>query len=102
VALAACSPTGHKTSQANKPAVRADEGHTPRPVQDANEPLLFHGYSCGNDCAVHQAGYAWAANHKIADPKNCQGSSEEFLEGCRAYAGVDGPLGQQEIFQDED
>ena len=98
VALAACSPGDHKTSQAKS----AIQGHTPRAAQDAATPLLFYGYACGSDCAVHQAGYAWAANHQIADPKKCQGTSEEFLEGCRAYAGDEGPLGEKEIVQDDD
>jgi hypothetical protein len=97
--LTACSPGNHKQSQTIK---SVPEGHTPRAVQSEDGPLLFHGYACGTDCSVHQAGYAWGADHQIADPKDCPGRSEEFIEGCRAYAGVDGPMGEPEIIQDDD
>ena len=77
-------------------------GHTPRPVQDIGRADLFHGYACGGDCSLHQKGYQWGADHKIANPMDCRGTSEEFIEGCRAFAGIEGPLGEREIFQDED
>jgi hypothetical protein len=79
-------------------------GATPRPVKNASPsgPLLFHGYACGSDCIGHQKGYSWAADHKISNPADCRGTSETFIEGCRAFAGIDGPLGEREIFQDED
>ena len=35
-------------------------------------------------------------------PAQCQGTSESFIEGCRAYAEIEGPMGEREIFQDED
>ena len=85
-----------------KPA--AAKPGTPRPLKNATSagPLLFHGYACGNDCSLHQSGYRWAADHAIANPAQCQGTSESFIEGCRAYAGIEGPMGEREIFQDED
>ena len=36
-------------------------------------------------------------DHKIADPKECQGTSEEFIEGCLAFAGIEGPLGERDF-----
>lgn len=75
----------------------------PHPLQDVGPVDLFHGYRCGGgDCLLHQQGYQWGADHKIVNPSECRGTSEEFIEGCRAFAGIDGPLGVREIFQDED
>jgi hypothetical protein len=101
LALGAASPG--EAAPANKPAARPI-GATPRPMKNATSsgPLLFHGYACGGDCTSHQQGYGWASAHKISNPMDCRGTSETFIEGCRAYAGVDGPLGEREIFQDED
>ncbi|HXR96194.1 MAG TPA: hypothetical protein VN718_09950 [Rhizomicrobium sp.] len=109
--LAACSPSEHKTSQAQAPkavpakaalAKAADAGHTPHPVAPVLDEDVFYGWRCGGDCTQHHAGYAWAAQHKIADPHNCHGTSESFIEGCWAYTGAEGPFGHREIFQDED
>ncbi len=104
--LAACSPSPRQNAQAGKPAPASSRpiGHTPEPVKTAipSGPLLFHGYACGDDCSIHQSGYRWAADHAIASPAQCQGTSESFIEGCRAFAGIDGPMGEREIFQDED
>lgn len=101
--LAACSPGDHK-AQAKKidAAHAAGTGQTPLPVQNVGRADLFHGYRCDSDCSVHQAGYAWASAHKITDASNCKGTSQEFIEGCLAYAGIEGPLGEREIVQDED
>lgn len=77
-------------------------GHSPLPVQDVGRADLFHGYRCGVDCSIHQKGYKWAADHKIVNPRDCRGTSESFIEGCVAFAGIEGPLGEREIFQDED
>ena len=101
LALAAGSPGA--AAPANKPAAKPI-GATPQPLKNATSsgPLLFHGYACGGDCSSHQQGYGWASAHKISNPMDCHGTSETFIEGCRAYAGVDGPLGEREIFQDED
>lgn len=51
----------------------------------------FHGYECSDDCSGHEAGYRWAAKHNISDPEDCGGNSESFIEGCKAYAGEEGP-----------
>lgn len=73
-------------------------GHSPRPFQDIGRSDLFHGYRCGaSGCLPHQQGYQWGADHRIVNPKDCHGASEEFLEGCLAFAGVDGPLGHREF-----
>ncbi len=73
-------------------------GHTPHPVQDIGRSDLFHGYLCGaGDCLLHQQGYQWGADHRIVNPRDCHGASEEFLEGCLAFAGIDGPLGHKEF-----
>jgi hypothetical protein len=104
IGLAACSPNKQHASQppAGKTAV-AKSGQTPHPVGPVVDEDLFHGWKCGDgDCSLHQAGYAWAAQHKIANPQNCQGKSESFIEGCWAYTGAEGSFGQKEIFQDED
>lgn len=101
-ALAAGVP-GASLGAPAKPAAKGAIGHTPHPVQDIGPTDLFHGYRCGGgDCTLHQQGYEWGAIHKIVNPRECRGSSEEFIEGCRAFAGIDGPLGVREIFQDED
>lgn len=65
-------------------------------------PLIFHGYACTIECSLLQEGYAWASSRQISNPMDCRGTSETFIEGCRAYAGIEGPLGEREIFQDED
>ena len=90
-------PSGVRAAAPAKPGA-------PRPLANATSsgPLLFHGYACGDDCSIHQSGYRWAADHAIANPAQCQGTSESFIEGCRAFAGIDGPMGEREIFQDED
>ena len=110
VGLAACSPGGKKASQpAQAAAAKAvNAGHTPRPVGPIVDEDLFHGWKCGDgDCSSHQAGYAWAAEHRIVNPQDCQeklakSKSDSFIEGCWAFTGAQGPFGHREIFQDED
>jgi len=46
----------------------------------------FRGYECTVDCSGHEAGYEWAERHSIDDPDDCNGNSESFIEGCKAYA----------------
>jgi hypothetical protein len=99
--LAACSPPPQKTAQASKPAPALVRpiGHTPAPVKTASAsgPLLFYGYACGADCTGHQKGYSWASAHKISNPVDCHGTSETFIEGCLAFAGIEGPFGGRVI-----
>ena len=102
IGLAACSPSDKKSDGAQAKAAPAPAqpiGHTPKPVQTAiaSGPFLFHGYACGSDCISHQQGYSWASAHQIANPRDCRGTSESFIEGCRAFAGVAGPFGGREI-----
>jgi hypothetical protein len=104
LALAA-APATDVAAQAARPAPKAARPGSPRPLPNHTAPpgpFLFHGYACGNDCTGHQEGYAWASAHKISNPMDCRGTSETFIEGCRAFAGIEGPLGVREIFQDED
>jgi hypothetical protein len=102
--LAACSPSPHPSAQASKTAPVPSRPIGPQPLKTATAsgPLLFYGYPCGADCASHQQGYSWASAHKISNPEDCRGTSETFIEGCKAFAGLEGPLGENEIFQDED
>jgi hypothetical protein len=102
LALMAGSPGAGVAAPDNNAA--KPTGTTPRPLKNASPsgPLLFHGYACGGDCTGHQEGYSWASAHKISNPSDCRGTSETFIEGCKAFAGIDGPLGEREIFQDED
>jgi len=112
IGIAACSPNKQQASR--PPAAKAaadksaDQGQTPHPVEPVVDEDLFHGWRCGGgDCSLHQAGYAWAAQHKIVNPQDCQeksekSKSESFIEGCWAFTGAEGPFGQKEIFQDED
>ena len=105
--LAACSPAKQQRASQASPqksalAKAADRGQPPHPVGPIVDEDLFHGWKCGGDCTQHHAGYAWAAQRKIANPQDCQGKSESFIEGCWAYTGAEGPFGHKEIFQDED
>jgi hypothetical protein len=85
-----------QTPASTQAAAATVTGHTPHPVYALADADLFHGYRCGSDnCLLHQQGYQWAADHSIGDAGNCHGTSEEFIEGCLAYAGVDGPLGER-------
>jgi len=40
---------------------------------------------CTQDCSGHEAGYQWAADRNITDADDCSGTSNSFIEGCRAY-----------------
>jgi len=98
--LVACTPAPKKNPPAVEKAASSSSssGHSPFPVNgDHPGEYLFHGYRCGTDCLLHQKGYQWGAEHKIVDPKDCRGTSEEFIEGCLAFAGVEGPLGERDF-----
>lgn len=56
------------------------------PVAALPTPPTFAGYECTEDCSGHEAGYEWAAEQEIADPDDCGGNSDSFIEGCVAYA----------------
>ena len=104
--LAACSPAPQKDARRDNgppPAIQmasvsAESGHSPFPVNGYHQGIyLFHGYRCGADCLLHQKGYQWGSEHKVADAKDCRGTSEEFIEGCMAFAGIEGPLGERDF-----
>jgi hypothetical protein len=97
--LAACSPSPRPSAQASNAAPAPSRPVGPEPVKTATAsgPLLFYGYPCGVDCASHQKGYSWASAHKISNPADCHGTSETFIEGCRAFAGIEGPFGERTI-----
>jgi len=101
VVLAACTPAPKKnaTPATHQASASQTGGHTPLPVMADNHPgeYLFHGYPCGSDCLLHQKGYQWGSVHKIVNPKDCRGTSEEFIEGCLAFAGIEGPLGERDF-----
>src|ERR1700742_5150841 len=103
LALAACSPAPKTATAAAQPAVQMvsytePSGHTPFPEGGYHPGVyLFHGYRCGGDCVLHQKGYEWGAEHKVADARDCRGTSEEFIEGCMAFAGIEGPLGERDF-----
>jgi len=40
---------------------------------------------CTSDCSGHDAGFAWAQENGVDDPDVCDGNSDSFIEGCRAY-----------------
>lgn len=46
----------------------------------------FNGYPCTHDCSGHEAGYDWAQRKDVTDPDSCRGTSNSFIEGCRAAA----------------
>ena len=97
---------GHLTPAVDSHVAVPSAASIPRPP-DSNEaprsqpgyvPRTFHGYGCLDDCSGHEAGYEWAEENDIADPDDCDGNSESFIEGCRAYADER----QQEQEEDED
>jgi len=104
IALAACSPGPRKDASNDAAAVKtasltaAPHGHTPFPVNGYHPGIyLFHGYRCGDDCLLHQKGYQWGSEHRIANARDCPGTEEEFIEGCLAFAGIEGPLGERDF-----
>ena len=107
VGLAACSPAPQNDARndtdtdappAMTASVSTPSGHSPFPVNGYHPGIyLFHGYRCDADCLLHQKGYQWASEHKVTDGKDCRGTSEEFIEGCLAFAGIEGPLGERDF-----
>lgn len=46
----------------------------------------FGGYDCAADCAFLAAGYRWAEERDVDEPKQCApGLSESFYKGCLVY-----------------
>jgi hypothetical protein len=102
-ALAACSPAPPKSTAPQAGAAAAESKPVePTPMKTAampSRPILFHGYACTEGCFSHQQGYSWASAHQISNPNDCRGISETFLEGCKAFAGIEGPFGGRIIDQ---
>lgn len=70
-------------------------------VADAQDS--FNGYPCTDDCSGHQAGYDWAERNGIADPGDCGGNSQSFIEGCQSYTEENaGSSGEDSQDEDED
>lgn len=53
---------------------------------DAYEVEDSGNYVCTEDCSGHEAGFAWAQENDFADPADCGGNSQSFIEGCEAFA----------------
>ncbi|MCL2591091.1 MAG: hypothetical protein FWD67_09530 [Betaproteobacteria bacterium] len=63
----------------------------------------FGGYPCmTDDCSDHQAGYDWAEENNIDDPKDCNGNSQLFIDGCRSYAEEDGQIDRGDEDNEDD
>ena len=71
------------SSLANQAVSQIEPSAGPTPALLAQS---FHGQPCTFDCSGHQAGYDWAQRNAIADPDDCSGKSNSFIEGCRAAA----------------
>lgn len=95
ITLLGCSDKREETSEPEAaPAAYYDSGSNAddedaskdEDGQENQEPPSFRGYPCTVDCSGHEAGYQWAEEKGIADPDDCSGNSNSFVEGCRAYA----------------
>lgn len=84
--LAACSPDEKSERTAGSEATSSGAE-----ADNSTSSTTFHGYDCLGDCSGHQAGYDWAEEKGITDPESCGGNSQSFIEGCKAYAGEEGP-----------
>lgn len=56
----------------------------------AHAQQYFHGYLCSPDCSRDEVGYEWAAQHSITDPRDCDGITQGFIDGCQAWAAEKG------------
>lgn len=52
----------------------------------AEEVRYFGGYHCTDHCRKHAAGFQWARESRVLNPKDCGGSTRSHVEGCRAYS----------------
>ena len=96
LALSALPALALKTKpQAAKPAPPAAR-QTAKNLRPSG-PLVFHGYACTVECSLLQEGYAWASSRQISNPADCRGTSESFIDGCRAFTGIRGPFGGREF-----
>lgn len=79
------------TAEPEADSLTQDEDKDEGTTSSESGLTTFHGYLCTVDCSGHEAGYEWAEEKGISDPDDCGGNSESFIEGCRAYAGEEGP-----------
>jgi hypothetical protein len=49
------------------------------------EPRTFLGYACADDCGRHKAGFRWAEQLSVSDPRQCASLPQPQAEGCAAY-----------------
>ncbi len=61
------------------------DNHSTQTVE-SDEVVTSENWNCTEDCSGHEAGYEWAADIGITDPDDCDGNSNSFIEGCKAYA----------------
>ena len=103
LALALASPASPALALQSKPqSAKPAQPAAPAARQTAKNlrppgPLVFHGYACTVECNLLQEGYAWASSRQISNPADCRGTSESFIDGCRAFAGIRGPFGGREF-----
>ena len=70
---------------------------------DGRAQGAFDGYHCTEDCSGHQAGYDWAEVNGIAEPSDCGGNSQSFIQGCQSYAEENaGSSDEDASYEDED
>ncbi len=101
LALALASPAFalQAKPQSPKPATlpaKPAERQTAKNLRPSG-PLVFHGYACTIECSLLQEGYAWASSRQVSNPADCRGTSESFIDGCRAFTGIRGPFGGREF-----
>ena len=53
--------------------------------RDENAAENYFNFGCPGDCRLHEAGHSWAVRKQVVTPRDCVGSSWEFVEGCAAY-----------------
>jgi len=93
VAAAAAAAADAAAAEASAAAAAAEAS----PPPGASSPLIQGGGSygdyvashgtddCTQDCSGHEAGYQWAGDNNITNADDCSGSSDSFVEGCKAY-----------------
>jgi hypothetical protein len=81
MALIACGQSPPEDEDKDMSNLSADEV-----VIGGEHDRQFDANDCTQDCSDHDLGYAWAQKEGIADPSDCGGNSQSFIEGCMQYA----------------
>ena len=55
-------------------------------IKELLTELTFYGRTCTKDCSGHNAGHAWAQQHKVANAADCASGSPSFTGGCQVAA----------------